>query len=632
MTLLTVTNLTKYYGADLILDSLSFQASRSEKIAIVGVNGTGKSTLLKLIAGILTPDEGSIHVVKGNRVAYLPQEARFEHDRTLWQEMEAAFEHLNSLQEEMRQLEQQVSDTSDPDWQAHMDRYGEISTRFELAGGYQKDQRIDSTLHNLSFTEAQYHQPLAQFSGGQKTRAALAAALLSSPDLLLLDEPTNHLDLQALEWLDGFLQRWDGTLIVVSHDRYFLDKVTKRTLEITNTIIEDYPAGYNRYLVLKAERIELRLKEYEAQQEYIARTEEFIRRYKAGQRAKEAKGREKRLNRYKETEQVDRPTEQKTLTLTLESQLRSGDMVLTFDNLQVGYISRQPAGVFPLFTVNGLEMRRGERIAILGPNGSGKTTLLRTLVDEHPPISGSYRMGHNVAIGYYAQGHESLKMDATILDELLRIKPTMEEERARTFLGRFLFSGDDVFKRIGDLSGGERNRVALAQLTLQSSNLLIMDEPTNHLDISAREALEEVLNAYDGTLLFVSHDRFFIDAVADKLWVVEHGQMVEYLGNYSDYREKQERQQEQQTLKKSREKEKQSTNTALIEDRSRKKRQQQLEREIARLEQEMAQVQAQLDSASVNQDVAQITKIGNQYVALEQQLEEYYAEWADIAE
>jgi ATP-binding cassette subfamily F protein 3 len=242
-------------------------------------------------------------------------------------------------------------------------------------------------------------------------------------------------------------------------------------------------------------------------------------------------------------------------------------------------------------------------------------------------------MGHNVAIGYYAQGHESLKMDATILDELLRIKPTMEEERARTFLGRFLFSGDDVFKRIGDLSGGERNRVALAQLTLQSSNLLIMDEPTNHLDISAREALEEVLNAYDGTLLFVSHDRFFIDAVADKLWVVEHGQMVEYLGNYSDYREKQERQQEQQTLKKSREKEKPTkTNTALTEERTRKKRQQQLEREIARLEQEMAQVQAQLDSASVNQDVAQITEIGNQYVALEQQLEEYYAEWADIAE
>jgi len=638
MTLLTVHNLTMYYGADLILDQIGFQVSHGEKLAIVGVNGAGKSTLLKIIGGLVTCDEGEINITRGHRVAYLPQEACFEIDRTLWQEMEAAFAHLKELQAEMRTLEERLSDQTIPDWEDCMQRYGEITARFEHAGGYQIEQRIEYVLHHLGFTETHHHQPLAQFSGGQKTRAALAAILLSDPDLLLLDEPTNHLDLQALEWLDGFLQRWDGTLIVVSHDRYFLDKVTNRTLEITNMRLEDYPAGYNHYLVLKAERLERRLKEYEAQQEMIARTEEFIRRYKAGQRSKEAKGREKRLERYKEDQMLTRPEQQKNLKLNLNTQSRSGDMVLSFHELHIGYAngtrpSTTPArGNSVLFTVDGLEMRRGERVALIGPNGSGKTTLLRTLVGDLQPIRGTFRLGHNVVIGYYAQGHESLNMQATILDEILRINPQIGNERARTLLGRFLFYEDDVFKRIKDLSGGERNRVALAQLTLQASNVLIMDEPTNHLDINARESLEDVLNDYPGTLFFVSHDRFFIDALADKLWIIEHGQVIEYLGSYSEYQQKRAREQERATEQKNKAKASAAANASQTqaEERKRKKRQTELESEIERIEQELAQVKQTLERASADQDVARITSLGEQYVELEARLEACYDEWATL--
>nr|MCU0491621.1 ATP-binding cassette domain-containing protein [Chloroflexaceae bacterium] len=299
MTLLNVSGLTKYFGAELIFKEVDFQVARGEKAALVGVNGAGKSTLLKIVAGTVSHDGGQVVLARGTRVAYLAQEVTFQGNRTLWQEMEAAFAHLNELQAEMSALESQLADSSAPGWDGLMERYGDLTARFEHGGGYEMEQRIKRTLHGLGFVEAQYHQQLGRFSGGQKTRAALAATLLSDPDLLLLDEPTNHLDMQALEWLEDFLRSWDGTLIVISHDRYFLDRVTKRTLEMIFGTLEDYPAAYNKYLELKAERLERRMKEFEAQQDYIAKTEEFIRRYGAGQRARDAKGREKRLERYK---------------------------------------------------------------------------------------------------------------------------------------------------------------------------------------------------------------------------------------------------------------------------------------------------------------------------------------------
>ena len=563
MSILNVSGLTKYYGAEHIFGDITFQVARGDKVALVGVNGAGKSTLMKIVAGVEEPTGGGVHLARGRTVAYLAQEAQFSGTRTLLEEMHAALDHLLALQAEISAIEHALADTGAPDWEQRMERYGELTQRFEHGGGYEIDHRIDRTLHGLGFTEEQRHQPVAQFSGGQKTRAALAAALLSDPDLLLLDEPTNHLDLAALEWLERFLKDWDGTLIVISHDRYFLDKVTNRTIEIANGKLDgDYPAAYNHYLELKAEKLELQLKQYQAQQEYIAKTEDFIRRFKAGQRTKEARGREKILNRLKYgyqganaqwiNERIDAPTQQKKLAMNLGTQVRSGDLVLKLDKLVVGYPGGQGPGTRgqgwdgngsrpptpdpqPLIKCPDLEMHRGQRVALMGPNGSGKTTLLRTIVGDLPPLRGLARLGHKVAINFYAQAHEGLQMSATVLDEIRRVRPLIKETEARTLLGRFLFSGDDVFKRVGDLSGGERSRVALAQLTLMAGNLLVLDEPTNHLDIGAREALEIVLNEYNGSILFVSHDRYFIDAVADTIWMVQDGTIAAFDGNYSEY-------------------------------------------------------------------------------------------------
>lgn len=633
MTLLNIGGLTKYYGADQVFSDLHAQVQRGEKVAIVGANGAGKSTLLKIIAGLEQPDEGSVSITRGNRVSYLAQEVRFKGDHTLWQEMEHAFDHLIALQAEIRDLEPRIADTNDPQWATHMERYGELTTRFEHAGGYEIDRRIEMVLQGLAFREDQYHQPLAQFSGGQKTRAGLAATLLADPDLLLLDEPTNHLDLETLEWLEGFLKSWDGTLITVSHDRYFLDKTTGRTLEIAYGTLEDYPASYNAYLELKAERLERRLKEYEAQQEHIAKTEEFIRRYKAGQRSKEARGREKRLNRLKEQELIERPQEAHNLHLALSNQSRSGDMVLALHNLTAGY-----PGV-PLVHAEEREIKRGERVALLGPNGSGKTTLLRTLLGQTPALQGSMRLGHKVAISYYAQGHDSLQMNASVLDEMLRVSPGLGEERARTLLGSFLFSGDDVFKRVGSLSGGERSRVAIAQLTLLSGNLLVLDEPTNHLDISSREVLEAALKAWNGTLLFVSHDRRFIDALADKLWIIRDGQLIEHLGNYSDYSARLAAQQaaastpvapagKQPPAARA---EQNGKGKPSQEERQRKKQLAALEAEVEALEQELARIQTDLEAASVAQNIEQVSALGQQYNDVEARLNQCYHDWAELA-
>ena len=639
MTLLKVSNLTKYFGADLIFSDLSFQVSRGDKVALVGVNGAGKSTLLRIIAGLEDVDAGSADLASGTWVAYLAQEARFDAGHTLWQEMESSLTHLNHLQEEISELELGLHDDTAPDWGERMERYGDLRARFEHAGGYLSENSVERILHRLGFVESQFHQPLSQFSGGQKTRAALAATLLSDPDVLLLDEPTNHLDLDALEWLDDFLSAWPGTLIVVSHDRRLLNRVTGRTLELVQCRLEDYPAGYDRYLQLKAERMERRMKEYEAQQELIARTEEFIRRYGAGQRSREARGRETRLNRLKETSLIARPEDTSRIKLFLDSQLRSGDLVLVLDKLEAGYknVDRAEDGVQSqvLLTGDGLELRRGERVALLGPNGSGKTTLLRTVVGQIPPVKGRARQGHSVAVGYYAQGHESLDLEATVLEEILRIEPPISPERARTLLGRFLFRGDDVFKRVGDLSGGERSRLALAQLTLLSSSLLVLDEPTNHLDIDGREALEAVLKEYPGSILFVSHDRYFIDAIADKLWTIDDGRLTERIGNYSDYMAVLERERRLARSRKAKpdkwEKPSAGSGKPSTSEKQMRRRLAELEAEVLRLEGEITGLKAELEAATTEQDVARITSLGRQYVELESVYNRSYEDWAQLA-
>jgi len=702
MSILNVGGLTKYYGAEFIFGDISFQIAKGDKAALVGVNGAGKTTLMKIIARVEEPTKGGLHMARGRTLAYLAQEAQFSGERTLMEEMHVALEHLISMQSEISELEHALADTAAPDWEQRMEHYGELTHRFEHAGGYEIEYRIDRTLHGLGFTEEQYHQPVAQFSGGQKTRAALAAALLADPDLLLLDEPTNHLDLAALEWLERFLKDWDGTLIVISHDRYFLDKVTNRTLEIANGKLDgDYPAGYNRYLELKAEKLELQLKQFQAQQEFIVKTEEFIRRFKAGQRTKEARGREKILNRLKYgyqgannqwiNERIDAPQQQKKLAMNLGTQVRSGDLVLRLENLVVGYTQTEDErrktetqshsdgsfvlspSSFVLIRCPNLEMFRGQRVALMGPNGSGKTTLLRTLVGDLPALRGITRLGHKVVINYYAQAHEGLQMNATVLEEIRRIKPLIKETEARTLLGRFLFSGDDVFKRVGDLSGGERSRVALAQLTLMDGNLLVLDEPTNHLDIGAREALEVVLNEYNGSILFVSHDRYFIDAVADTIWMVQDGTIEAFAGNYSEYaayREadrlrpappvderratKDERPRTKDQGRKTKDESRadghgesaasngngavaaspkpQTTNKEQSKaDRKRQRRLEALEQEIAMLEAEQKQLADEMTNAGISGDGKRVKSLEMQYAEVSEMISSRMDEWASLA-
>ncbi|MGB9879833.1 MAG: ABC-F family ATP-binding cassette domain-containing protein, partial [Anaerolineae bacterium] len=374
--------------------------------------------------------------------------------------------------------------------------------------------------------ETDFEQPVALLSGGQKTRAQLAKLLLSNPNLLLLDEPTNHLDLQATQWLEEYLSQWKGSLVVVAHDRYFLDKVANRVWEMSFGALEEYPGNYSHYMAVRAERYRQRQAEYEAQKEYIARAEEFIRRYKAGQRSREARSREKRLQHL---ERLEQPRQQKTMKFALTSKVRGGNNVLTIQGLEVGYDH-------PLIRCPDLLLLRRQRVALLGPNGCGKTTFLKTILGEVPPLAGEVKIGANVQVAYLAQGHENLHEENTVLEEILRVKD-LPVEMARGYLGRFLFSGDDVFKRIANLSGGERSRVALAMLALQGANFLLLDEPTNQLDIPSQELLEQVLQNFEGTILFVSHDRYFIDALATQLWVVEKGTLRVYAGNYTAYLE-----------------------------------------------------------------------------------------------
>ncbi len=627
MSIVTVHELAKSYGAQDVFWDVSLQIARGDKIALVGPNGTGKTTLLRIMAGLDTPTAGRVYRARNLRIGYLPQGAELSSQRTLYEEMLTVFTNLQAQQAELRRLEQQMADPTQRE--GAMKRYGEALQAFELAGGYRYESEIKMVLAGLGFPEEEQHQPLSILSGGQKTRALLAKLLLSEPDLLLLDEPTNHLDLAATQWLEEHLANWKGSLVVVAHDRYFLDKVAGRVWELAFGRLEDYPGNYSHYSTLRAERMERRLAEYEAQQKHIEKTEDFIRRYKAGQRTKEAQGRQKRLDRLP---RLERPREAKKISLSIKTDLRGGDLVLVTEHLAIGY---QPGA--SLFTCPDLCLRRGERAALLGPNGSGKTTFLKTVIGQVSPLAGLVQIGQNVKFGYLAQAHEGLDKEKTILDEILEVR-YLPLEKARGFLGRFLFSGDDVFKLIGDLSGGERSRVALAKLTLEGANFLLLDEPTNHLDIASQEILEEVLADFNGTILLVSHDRYLINALATQVWAIEDGELRVYDGNFSDYEEQRGRKQEARGKEQEARGRKQEARGKKQEAGSRRQgarkkgqraRAEDLEEDIATLEARLAALGEELVAASAAQDVESLRELGLEYQRVDEELQRLLAQWAE---
>jgi ATP-binding cassette subfamily F protein 3 len=641
MPIVSVIQVGKSFGAERIFAGVSFQINENDRIGLVGPNGAGKSTLLNILAGREEPDEGNIAIARNTRIGYLAQVTDFQPENTLREEMLTVFTAIRAWEQELNELAHQLAiPVVQNELTRHeqlLQRYADLQLRFEHAGGYTYENRVDQVLDGLGFTREQQASPVMHLSGGQQTRAALGKLLLQEPDLLLLDEPTNHLDLAALEWLETYLTGWKGALVVVAHDRYFLDKIVSRTIEMAFGRIEEYPGNYTTYLHLREERMERRMREYTAQQAQIAHTEEFIRRYKAGQRSREARGRQKLLDRL---DRVERPQDFPEMHFEFSPIVDSGLVVISTQKLVAGYISAAKERT-ELVRVADLELLRGDRVGLLGPNGSGKTTLLRTIIGELPPVVGQVHPGHNVRIGYYSQSHAGLNAERSILEEIRQVS-TLSEEGARTFLGRFLFSGDDVFKPIGALSGGERSRIALAKLTLQGSNLLILDEPTNHLDLQSRQFLEEVLGEFEGTLLFVSHDRYFIDSLATKVWVIEDGVLIPYMGNYTEYRTRKQpivldipvRTKNEPPPASSVTKPTASPAKAggrkagkvkvrALED---------VERDIEKAEAQVKDIEAALAEAALNADAALLTQLNAEYEQEKAHVDELLVEWERLAE
>jgi ATP-binding cassette subfamily F protein 3 len=535
MPLLSVTDISKSHADEEIFSGVTFAIEPNERVALIGRNGTGKTTLLRLIAGLDSPDRGRISLGGWARLAYLPQTPAGHSETPVMAHVLAGAVDVNALQARIHDLEQRMAEPEvhhDPDLlQAIMDEYARAREHFEHAGGFTIETRAKMVLSGLGFREADYERPLGVLSGGWRVRAELARALLTEPDLLLLDEPTNHLDLAATEWLEDYLRAFAGACIVVSHDRYLLDAVTSRTLELEERHLEVYPGSYSAYVALKAERARLRLQTWERQQEEIAKLEDYIRRYRAGQRAAQAKSREKMLARV-EADLVDAPRTQRALRMKMTPAPASGQRVARLKRVTKTFDGRD------VLSEVSLEIIRGERVGLLGPNGAGKSTLLRMIAGLEMPTAGVVSLGVGVRPRYFAQeSTQALDVERTVLDEVLGDRP-MTPEQIRSYLGRFLFTGEDVFKRIGMLSGGERQRLLLATLLLDEPNLLLLDEPTNHLDIASREALEAALREFPGTMIVATHDRYLLERLATRILTVEDQGVADFKGTYHEMRER----------------------------------------------------------------------------------------------
>ncbi len=523
---LVVDKIAKSFGVHEVFKDVSFMVEKGEHIGLVGVNGSGKTTLLHCLLEPAYIDSGSIRFEQGISVGYV-QQGFTDIKGSIWEFMLQSCPEILHLREKLQRLETEVSDAAGDTLEALMDEYTHVTKRYEYLDGYQYENRIKRVLIGLGYTENWWEQDAATLSGGQKTRLMLAAALVRNPDFLILDEPTNHLDIVMTQWLETYLREFQGGLLVVSHDRAFLDNVAVRILEMEGGRLQSFKGNYSRYLEQKAIQTATLEAAYAAQQNYIARTEAYIRRFKAGIKSKMARGRQSQLNRL---ERLDAPVRHEEFELRLPAATECADRVLIMEDLTIGYGDKVLAqGI-------NITLRRGEKAALLGANGTGKTTLLKTILGEVQPLKGKAKIGNRVQIGYFSQSYERLEPKQTLLENFV-MEYGFTEERTRSLLGGMLFHGDDVFKEIGTLSGGQKARLVLLKLVLDGANCLVLDEPTNHLDIMAREAVEAALTAFDGTVLVVSHDRYFINEVADRIWEIENAELKDYKGNYDFYLE-----------------------------------------------------------------------------------------------
>jgi ATP-binding cassette subfamily F protein 3 len=645
MALITAEKLSRLYGTHAVLRDAAFTIDDSARIGLVGPNGCGKTTLLRILAGEDEPTEGRLQRRGDLRIGYLPQDPPALTGATVHEAMLSVFDDLAEMERQIAELAGRLDSADGP----QAKRYAALQHEFEDRGGYEYRRRVEEVLGGLGFARRMWSQPLSELSGGQRTRAYLARLLLAGPHLLLLDEPTNHLDTEAVEWLERFCAGYAGAIVVVSHDRYFLDRVTQQTWELDFANLECYRGSYSAFLPKREHRFQERMKTFRQQQEYIRKTEEFIRQHLAGQRTREAQGRRSRLERFLRDEAIPEPRRTPVMHLRLRPPQRSGETVLHAEGLDCGYEQGET-----VVSTEKLHLTRGRRVAVVGPNGSGKTTLLRTLLGELPPLSGRVRWGSGVHAGYLSQSHAELDPNATALEALLAGPAGMTLDAARSLLGSFHIAGDDQHKRIDQLSGGQRSRIGLARLAATGANLLLLDEPTNHLDIPSAEVFQEVLQTFPETVLMVSHDRYLIEAVATELWVVDAGTVEVVPGGWQAYLDWRARR-GNENARPGRPSLGGGSKAATVpadppkpsgdaaeahrlrrREQNRRKnlqrRCEELEKQIHETEAEIERLSEAIDAAGGRGDVEEVTRLGEQYQRQSRHLEGLLAEWEQIGE
>lgn len=627
MIILSAQHIAKSFGVNAVLRDVSLTVQQGDRIGLVGVNGCGKSTLMRILAGLDAQDGGEISLVRGLRVGYLAQQNMVTSGETVWNELQKVYEQVFAMEKKLRELEDEMA-------HAHTDAqrfaqlsadYDRLTQRFEEADGYSWKSMVSGVLNGLGFKPAQYDQCVDSLSGGEQTRLCLARLLLQKPDLLLLDEPTNHLDMETLQWLENYLAAYKGSVLVISHDRYFLDHVCTSIVEILMGASEQYNGNYTRYIAQRQERFESRMRAYEIQQKEIERQQAIIARYRMFNREKSiraAESREKALNRM---EKLEKPVDERAIRFSFEARRRTGEDVLQLTEISKSF------GEKHLFHDLTLRVRAGDRVALIGPNGVGKSTLIKIIVGEEQPDTGFIRYGSNVDIGYYDQHQSTLHADKTALDEIWDRFPQMEQSNVRGALGMFLFTGDDVFKPIHTLSGGEKGRVALTALMLRKDNLLLLDEPTNHLDMDSREVLEDALTDFGGTIITVSHDRYFINRIANRIIEMQPDGVTEYIGNYDDYIERKNRpvavEAEAGKTKTELEKEKRREKLSRQALRQLKIRAQEAEKAVGVKEAEIAELEAQMADPSLYSDAQKSADVQRAYQKAQQALQTLYEQW-----